>query len=198
MGTKGKGGLPQRANIRLRFNRNPQIGDKFASRAGQKGVLSILWVHRVGALLRCAVMRTYAHAHRHMHACTHACASTLTLPALSLAIQPFSSSHSTLQHPSPHLSRRACRLSPAPPPPVPRRSWPDVDMPFVARTGMRPDLIINPHAFPSRMTIGMLIESLASKAGALTGTWVDASPFQECDGKPGAVVVWLWWWYTRA
>ena len=56
--------------------------------------------------------------------------------------------------------------------------WPEEDLPYVERTGIRPDILINPHAFPSRMTIGMLVESMASKAGALEGNFVDASPFQ--------------------
>lgn len=63
--------------------------------------------------------------------------------------------------------------------------WPDVDMPYCAATGMRPDVLINPHAFPSRMTIGMLVESMAAKAGALDGEFVDATPFQSSDGKAG-------------
>ena len=33
----------QRANIKMRYNRNPVIGDKFSSRHGQKGVLSQQW-----------------------------------------------------------------------------------------------------------------------------------------------------------
>ena len=92
----------QRATVKLRYDRTPVIGDKFSSRHGQKGTLSVL--------------------------------------------------------------------------------WPDVDMPWCENSGMRPDIIINPHAFPSRMTIGMLIESMAGKAGALTGTYPDATPFQPRDG----------------
>ncbi|GAB4832145.1 DNA-directed RNA polymerase I subunit RPA2 [Ancistrocladus abbreviatus] len=57
------------------------------------------------------------------------------------------------------------------------RLWPDIDMPFSGTTGMCPDLIINPHAFPSRMTIAMLLESIAAKGGSLHGKFVDATPF---------------------
>lgn len=88
---------PKKACITTRIPRNPSVGDKFASRAGQKGICS--------------------------------------------------------------------------------QKYPAEDLPFT-ESGLIPDILFNPHGFPSRMTIAMMIETMAGKSAALQGRVYDATPFK--------------------
>ena len=90
------------AKVRIREDRAPNIGDKFASRCGQKGTVGLI--------------------------------------------------------------------------------IPEKDMPFTA-DGVRPDLIVNPHAFPSRMTIGQFVETIMAKACVVYGAFGDCTAFVNLGNK---------------
>lgn len=96
-GARSVKGYVRQATIRTRVARAPAVGDKFATRAGQKGTVASV--------------------------------------------------------------------------------WPTEDMPF-SESGMVPDVLFNPNGFPSRMTIGMMVENMAGKSGALHGMFHDSTPFR--------------------
>ena len=63
---------------------------------------------------------------------------------------------------------------------------PEQDLPYTSM-GVRPDMIVNPHCFPSRMTLGQFFEGIFGKSGAVGGFTADATPFTN-PTQPGPAI----------
>lgn len=59
--------------------------------------------------------------------------------------------------------------------------FPQEDLPFSVDTGITPDIVINPCAIPSRMTIAHLVECVAAKTGVILGKFVNGTPFRNVN-----------------
>ncbi len=59
---------------------------------------------------------------------------------------------------------------------------PEEDVPFSSK-GIKPDVLFNPHGLPSRMTVGYLLELLASKTGCVKGETMDGTSFSGVSKK---------------
>jgi hypothetical protein len=62
------------------------------------------------------------------------------------------------------------------------------DMPYT-KDGIVPDIIMNPHAIPSRMTIAQLMECIMGKAGCHIGAFGDSTPYNDCSVEDIAKVL---------
>ena len=58
----------------------------------------------------------------------------------------------------------------------------ECDMPFT-KDGLIPDILVNPHALPTRMTVGQLLESVVGKACAMYGSFGDCTAFGQSGSK---------------
>jgi DNA-directed RNA polymerase II subunit RPB2 len=61
---------------------------------------------------------------------------------------------------------------------------PAIDMPFSASTGITPDILINPHGFPTRNTGAHVIECILGKAGVVSGSRYNVNTLEEPQGNP--------------